>query len=108
LQFIFQLITIFALISVACGETINKNNKMENKNKLISKDNESDNPGIPQLSTLLPLGEDVFGALKQFMKCLDGVTKVESGYSGGTVKNPSYIEVCTGRTGHARGRSNYF
>jgi peptide methionine sulfoxide reductase MsrA len=32
---------------------------------------------------------------------LDGVTKVESGYSGGTVKNPSYKEVCSGETGHA-------
>ena len=32
---------------------------------------------------------------------LDGVTKVESGYSGGLVKNPSYKEVCSGTTGHA-------
>ncbi|MBS2097479.1 peptide-methionine (S)-S-oxide reductase MsrA [Carboxylicivirga linearis] len=32
---------------------------------------------------------------------LKGVSKVESGYSGGEVKNPSYKDVCTGLTGHA-------
>ena len=32
---------------------------------------------------------------------LKGVVKVESGYSGGTVPNPSYEDVCSGDTGHA-------
>ena len=32
---------------------------------------------------------------------LEGVTKVESGFSGGQVANPSYKEVCNGTTGHA-------
>jgi peptide-methionine (S)-S-oxide reductase len=34
---------------------------------------------------------------------LKGVESVVSGYTGGTIKNPAYREVCTGRTGHAEG-----
>ena len=32
---------------------------------------------------------------------IKGVKKVESGFSGGHVKNPTYKQVCTGTTGHA-------
>lgn len=32
---------------------------------------------------------------------LKGITKVESGYSGGKIANPTYREVCSGMTGHA-------
>jgi peptide-methionine (S)-S-oxide reductase len=39
----------------------------------------------------------VEGQLKQ----LDGVLQVKSGYTGGTVANPTYKQVCTGATGHA-------
>ena len=34
---------------------------------------------------------------------LNGVVEVVSGYTGGTIKNPAYREICTGRTGHAEG-----
>ena len=42
-----------------------------------------------------------FWCLEAVYDEVKGVVSVESGYAGGHVKNPSYKEVCTGRTGHA-------
>jgi len=42
-----------------------------------------------------------FWCLEAVFQQLKGVTKVTSGYAGGTVPNPTYEAVCTGRTGHA-------
>ncbi|OGC41234.1 methionine sulfoxide reductase [candidate division WOR-3 bacterium RBG_13_43_14] len=41
-----------------------------------------------------------FWCLEPPFENLEGVVKVISGYTGGTVKNPSYEQVCSGRTGH--------
>lgn len=42
-----------------------------------------------------------FWCLDAVFRGLKGVGQVVSGYAGGTVPNPSYEAVCTGRTGHA-------
>ena len=42
-----------------------------------------------------------FWCLDAVFRDLRGVERVESGYSGGTTPNPSYEQVCSGRTGHA-------
>ena len=42
-----------------------------------------------------------FWCLEAVFDELRGVEKVESGYAGGSVPNPSYEQVCTGQTGHA-------
>lgn len=47
------------------------------------------------------LGGGCFWCLEPIFADLKGVQKVESGYSGGAVKNPAYREVCEGTTGHA-------
>ena len=46
-------------------------------------------------------GEGCFWCTEAVFERLKGVKSVESGYSGGSVDNPSYDEVSTGRTGHA-------
>ncbi len=46
-------------------------------------------------------GAGCFWCVEAVFQNLNGVVKVRSGYSGGSVKNPSYKEVCTGTTGHA-------
>ena len=47
------------------------------------------------------LGGGCYWCVEAVYENLDGVTKVVSGFSGGTVANPSYEQVCTGQTGHA-------
>jgi len=47
------------------------------------------------------LGGGCFWCTEAVFSELKGVERIESGFSGGTVTNPSYEQVCTGRTGHA-------
>ncbi|KPL79371.1 peptide methionine sulfoxide reductase [Ornatilinea apprima] len=54
----------------------------------------------PTLETTTLAG-GCFWCLEAVYDQLKGVKDVVSGYAGGSVRNPSYREVCTGRTGHA-------
>ena len=47
------------------------------------------------------LGGGCFWCIEAVYERLDGILSVTSGYAGGNKENPSYEEVCTGRTGHA-------
>ncbi len=46
-------------------------------------------------------GAGCFWCVEAVFQQLEGVTKVESGYTGGKYPNPTYREVCGGRSGHA-------
>lgn len=46
-------------------------------------------------------GAGCFWCVEAVFQQVKGVIRVQSGYSGGHIKNPSYKEVCQGTTGHA-------
>ncbi len=49
----------------------------------------------------ITLAGGCFWCLEAVYEQMKGVTRVQSGYMGGTVARPTYQQVCGGRTGHA-------
>jgi peptide-methionine (S)-S-oxide reductase len=50
---------------------------------------------------VVTLASGCFWCTEAVFKRVNGVISAVSGYSGGPVDNPSYDQVCSGRTGHA-------
>ena len=81
-------IILFSANFASCGQ---------NQKKEVTMNNESVKEGL----ALATLGAGCFWCVEAIFQRLEGVEKVVSGYAGGQVKNPTYKEVCTGKTGHA-------
>lgn len=56
---------------------------------------------MTQQYALATLGGGCFWCLEAVFDDLQGIIRVESGYAGGHVANPTYEEVCGKKTGHA-------
>jgi peptide-methionine (S)-S-oxide reductase len=72
----------------------------ENRNKIMSSATNLSLPAGVKTDTAT-FGTGCFWCTEAIFQELDGVLKVTSGYSGGTVENPTYKQVCEGNTGHA-------
>lgn len=81
---------MLAMGSRAQKHAVESNNKVEGKKSMAE----------TKLDTAT-FGEGCFWCTEAVFQRLEGVVSVESGYSGGTVPNPTYEQVCTGTTGHA-------
>ncbi len=62
---------------------------------------ESASANPPAGNEVTTLAGGCFWCMEAVFDELEGLTRVESGYSGGVVANPTYHQVCMGTTGHA-------
>ena len=60
------------------------------------------------MNSKIYLAGGCFWCTEAIFNRVEGVKKVIPGYIGGNVKNPSYKEVCSGKTGHAEAISIEF
>lgn len=74
---------LFIAINLVNGQSKNLNKMSESKYEVAT------------------LGAGCFWCVEAIFLRLNGVEKVESGYSGGKISNPTYREVSSGLTGHA-------
>lgn len=89
---LFAILFLFSFVSSSCSQ--------EKKTKSNTTSSEEPiNPG-KNMDTAT-FGAGCFWCVEAIFQQLKGVKKVESGYTGGKIKNPTYKEVCSGRTGHA-------
>jgi len=82
---LFICLLFISSVSFANLGGASKNNVMESKTKLDT----------------AVFGGGCFWCIEAVFEQIKGVEKVISGYAGGTSKNPTYEQVCTGATGHA-------
>jgi peptide-methionine (S)-S-oxide reductase len=86
-------IGILLLGLTACAQTT--------KSSMAKK--KEDRPSQKEMDTLQKayFASGCFWCVEGVFESVDGVREVVSGYTGGQTENPTYEEVCTGRTGHA-------
>ena len=86
------IIILSGVASYSCKE-VKSTNKESEKSEMDSTQNMN-------LETAT-FGGGCFWCTEAIYERVEGVKSVVSGYAGGTVKNPTYEQVCTGTTGHA-------
>ena len=78
---------------VSCSQTTS-----DEQMKPLNKEKSEKNMNTLELVTL---AGGCFWCVEAIYQDVIGIEKVVSGYMGGATKNPTYKDICTGRTGHA-------
>ena len=94
---LFTFMFLCCMVAISCAQSDKKQKKKMNK-ETAALDESNVSTANMEIATF---GTGCFWCTEAVLESLDGVKKVVSGYSGGTVANPTYKEVCEGSTGHA-------
>lgn len=89
------MIPLCLLMSCNTGKTNQKSSFVESSNKNEMIDNDT------LTKDTITFGAGCFWCVEAIFLQLKGVESVESGYSGGSIVDPTYKQVCGGNTGHA-------
>jgi peptide-methionine (S)-S-oxide reductase len=94
--------SLILLQLMACGQdaAIEQSKTFKTMNETL--------PNKTAIMDTATFGAGCFWCTEAQFQQLKGVQKVESGYMGGSVHNPSYRAVCTGTTGHAEVTNVYY
>jgi peptide-methionine (S)-S-oxide reductase len=95
-------LAIAVVASVGMNGVLHHASGQTNSDKVdkVQRESPMDAQGTENVN-LATFGSGCFWCTEAVFEQLRGVQKVVSGYSGGTVKNPTYEQVCMGATGHA-------
>ena len=95
---LFSWTTLFCC--TACSEANDKTANSPNPPKTFVSQSNEPLTKVAKAGSIT-LGGGCFWCVEAVYQRIEGITKVTSGYMGGTVPNPTYKQICTGRTGHA-------
>lgn len=97
----FALVVLTAFSSCAqnsASTPVKDNNKNMNNTSAATSQEKLATPAVTDTATF---ANGCFWCTEAIFEQLEGVISCTSGYTGGTVANPTYKQVCTGQTGHA-------
>jgi len=100
---LLNIVFALALFATACSKTDSKNETGE-----MNKDMKTKTVALSGNEEVATLAGGCFWCMEAPFEKVIGVTKVISGFAGGTEKNPTYKEVSSGKTGYRESVQVYY
>ncbi len=97
MKYLTTVLAMLTLLGMSCAADDSKPTDVQPKEAHMP----ATPPPVPEGAESIVLGAGCFWCTEAIFQQIPGVVSVTSGYMGGTVKNPTYEQVCTGTTGHA-------